>query len=433
SSLTGHCVPPFLDESLFPSEGGFVHGRFCAPFGAGRNETSCCLPCPTTDWTYGNSLKTYNTTAGWLNVVGLIFLVFLLISYAVLPTQQTRSHYLSICLVVSVAMLELGFAIPLFANPRVCYNDITPNDMYSSTECAWGGAFVVAGGLSTALWILIRAFSMNLQICWDIVPGQKFFYASQAIGWGVAAALFTATMTATGVSFRFGASCHVNHANSLADFWGPLLAFEGAAGILQLATFIYCIHVYLKNLFLDRSHEQSNQSSGGFGNSARTAGARAVYQRLKKVLWLQWRGIAIVTICLVDVIFFAIVFVYLDGMQASVHNNFSTIEPWLLCLVHNPTERSKCLDLANEWVLDEEVVSAVLILLSITGLQVFFFLSRPALLPAWFQFLFSSSRSGNDEFVSLDARPDVMNNMGGPTPPKYAHVRGHQSTTFEMQ
>ncbi|MBE7200056.1 MAG: hypothetical protein INR70_19925, partial [Parafilimonas terrae] len=133
----------------------------------------------------------------WLNVLGLVLLVFMLLTYMVLPAQQTRSHYLSICLIISVLFITLGFTIPLGAKPEQCYNDITPNDMYTSTECAWSGAFILAGGLCAAMWIFIRALSMNLQICWDIVPGRKFFYISQAAGWGIPAAFFTAIMAVT--------------------------------------------------------------------------------------------------------------------------------------------------------------------------------------------------------------------------------------------
>ncbi|RMY96037.1 hypothetical protein D0862_08624 [Hortaea werneckii] len=113
------------------------------------------------------------------------------------------------------------------------------------------------------MWIFIRALSMNLQICWDIVPGKKFFYAAQAFGWGIPAVLFAASLTATGLSYHFGNACLLNHKNSMADFWGPLLGIAGAAGLLQLATFGYCIHVYLKNLWSDQSQESSAASGSG--------------------------------------------------------------------------------------------------------------------------------------------------------------------------
>jgi hypothetical protein len=438
SSLVGNCVAPFLDAAKFPGQGGYIGGRLCSQVKLLPDDPTCCLPCPSTKWIYPDSFNTYTQVSEWLNVIGLILLVFMLISYIVLPAQKTRSHYLSVCLVVSAIMIALGFTIPLAAKPEQCFNEITPNDMYSSAECAWSGAFIVAGGLSATMWIFIRALSMNLQICWDIVPGRKFFYGSQALGWGLPAALFTATMTVTGVSFRFGSACHVNHPHSMADFWGPLLGLAGAAGLLQLVTFGYCIHVYLKNLWSDQAGSSTNASGSGlpsYSGSVRTQTARAVYQRLKKVLWLQWRGICIVSIILVDVVFFSIVFVYLDGLQNSLTADWQRIEPWLTCLALNPTNKDACISKVSHIIVNEGTVIAVLLLLSLTGFQVFIFLVRPSVFEAWVDFVRCRFSPHRQEFVSLDARqPDILARSNSKQELlKYDHVRGHLSTTFEMQ
>jgi len=77
---------------------------------------------------------------------------------------------------------------------------------------------------------------MHLQICWDIIPGKRFFYAAQFLGWGIVAILFTVAITITGVSFRFGDACHVNSKHAVQDYWGPLLGLSGGAAILQLIT-----------------------------------------------------------------------------------------------------------------------------------------------------------------------------------------------------
>ena len=127
--------------------------------------------------------------------------------------------------------------------------------MYSSLTCAFSGAFIIAGGLSIDVWskcrvlqtiefllifspvpVFIRALSMHLQICWDVMPGKKFFYAAQILGWGIIAVFFTVTITFTGVSFRFGDACHVNSLDSMKDFWGPLLAIAGISALFQMAT-----------------------------------------------------------------------------------------------------------------------------------------------------------------------------------------------------
>jgi hypothetical protein len=81
---------------------------------------------------------------------------------------------------------------------------------------------------------------MHLTVVWDIVPGTRFFYISQAVGWGVPAALFTSAISISGVSFRFGSTCHINHDDSMATFWGWLLAVAGAALIVQITTYVTC-------------------------------------------------------------------------------------------------------------------------------------------------------------------------------------------------
>jgi len=132
----------------------------------------------------------------------------------------------------------MGFVVPFGVQPPQCHDEITPNDMFSNITCAWSGAFIIAGGLSIAVWIFIRALSMHLQICWDVMPGKKFFYVAQGVGWGLVAVFFTVCITFTGVSFRFGDVCHVNAAESMKTFWGPLLAIAGAAMVIQLSTFV---------------------------------------------------------------------------------------------------------------------------------------------------------------------------------------------------
>lgn len=301
--------------------------------------------------------------------------------------------------------------MPLGADPQECLNEITPNDMYSSTECAWSGAFIVAGGLSAALWVFIRAFSMHLQICWDIIPGRRFFYGAQAFGWGIPAILFAATITATGVSFRFGKACHVTHEHSIADFWGPLLAFAAASVVLQLATFGYCIHVYLRNLWSEGERSETNASgtdlppySGSINNgSIRTqAKTRAVWQRLKKVLWLQWRGLVIVSIILTDVVFFSVVFVYLDDLTSSIKKDFSKVAPWITCLAQSGGNKTLCYNEASHFLVGEPTVVAVILLLSLTGIEVTLLLVRPEMFTGWVEFL-RNKFSSRQEFVSLDA------------------------------
>lgn len=53
---------------------------------------------------------------------------------------------------------QLGFIIPLGARPEQCYDDITPNDMYTSITCALSGACLLAGGWCTVMWGMATCF-----------------------------------------------------------------------------------------------------------------------------------------------------------------------------------------------------------------------------------------------------------------------------------
>lgn len=144
----------------------------CQPIAEG-SPVSCCLPCPSTDWLYPDTFGHVNTAADWLNVAGLVSCAFLLLSFALLPVEKTHRHYLSICLVLAVILMQLGFIVPLAAKPDECHDIITPNGMESSLVCAFSGAFIVGGGWGGVMWVFLRALALHLQICWQVVMGKS--------------------------------------------------------------------------------------------------------------------------------------------------------------------------------------------------------------------------------------------------------------------
>ena len=358
-----------------------VTGRFCSDL----LPVECCLPCPQTEWLYPDNFTTITDSADWINVAGMFCSVFLLVSFACLPVEKTHRHYLSICLVIGVALMQvsdveerqddlrlltvrfqLGFIVPLAAKPEQCYNAITPNDMVSSKTCAISGAFIIAGGWSGVMWVSLRALALHLQICWEVVIGPTFMWGAFAAGWGIPAIGLTVALVFSGVSFRFGDTCHMNHNNSLATIWIPLLAVAGITVITQFATFGYCIKVYLASL-VDDSTTTNTSGLGSYTNSVRgTITPRQAYRRVRRVIELQWRGIAIVLLIVADVVFFAIVFVFVDDLQTNVIKNPTKALKWLECLVESHGDKNACLNYASTLVVNEATVMSVLILLSVS-------------------------------------------------------------------
>ncbi|GAB1310080.1 Frizzled/smoothened-like sans CRD protein B [Madurella fahalii] len=401
SADRGGCPAPFFQDTLF-TDGGFVEGRLCSSV---LGNITCCLPCPMTQWAYPDSFETMNAAANWVAVASTVCCVVLLLSWAVLPVDKTFRHYLSISLTAAVMFMNLGFVIPLAGNPEQCYDTITPNSMQTSSMCAASGFFIIMGGWAGVMWVFLRALSLHLQICWQLVVGRNFMWFSQAVGWGLPAVGVVLAFILSGVSFRFGQTCHINHRNSLADLWIPLLVFAGFTIIIQFATFGYCIKVYLASL-ADNSASTEGSNLPSYTNSIRTMTPKQAYRRVRRVIALQWRGIAIVLIIIADVIFFSVVFVFQDNTVEQVKHDQSIAMPWVTCLYFSRGDKNACLEEAKPLVVNQATVGAVLFLLGMNGIWLAFFLGRWSMITGWRDLLISVPNRSKREFVSVDARLD---------------------------
>lgn len=114
----------------------------------------------------------------------------------------------------------------------------------------------------------------------------------------------------------------------------------------------------------DKTETQSSAGLPSYTNSVKTRSARAVYRRVRKVLWLQWRGITIVVFILVDVVFFSVAFIYLNAVETHVTTDLEAAMPFLGCLMTK--ERKECFALGQELFINEDTVIAVLMMLSVS-------------------------------------------------------------------
>jgi hypothetical protein len=88
---------------------------------------------------------------------------------------------------------------------------------------------------------------------------------------------------------------------------------------------------------------------------------------VRRVIQLQWRGIAVVILIVADVIFFSVVFVYMDNTTQGAIEHFNTVQPWVFCLIMAGGDKNQCIDKARSFVVNEVTVMAVLILLSVSS------------------------------------------------------------------
>ncbi|CAI7652709.1 unnamed protein product [Penicillium viridicatum] len=408
-ALTGDCPAPFLQETLFPTVGGFIDGRYCKNVNYGNATYSCCLPCPLAEWRYDADLAEKISVTSWISVAILPLCIFLLISYAVLPVKWTHRHYLSVCFTLGICCMELAFIIPLGAKPDQCHNAITPNDMRSDLSCAFSGSLLLFGGWLVVIWSFIRTIAFHLQVCWERVLGPKFMWTAFVCGFGIPAIGLTIMLILTGVSFRFGEICHINVTNGLYDYWIPIMIFATASLFLQLSTMVYCTHIYLRSLF-ESSTPGNSGTNPSYSASIGTVTARQAYRRVRRVIKLQWRGIALTSIILGNVIFFAVVFINLDNAVAPTVENVRTAGPWLLCLAETG-DKDLCRKYAAAIGPNQATLLAVVFLLSLVGFWNFILFARPSMFAGWLD-LFHRKVTRRHEFVSVDATTRFADNKG---------------------
>ncbi|KAL2867128.1 protein gprM [Aspergillus lucknowensis] len=400
NDLRGACPPPYYQEDLFDN-GGFVGGRFCQNTPTAGN-ASCCLPCPQASWLYGEEIQDKIKIASWVSVAVLPLCVFLLVSYAVLPAKRTHRHYLSICFTLGIGLMQIAFIIPLGTKPDQCYNEITPNDMYSSLSCAFTGSILLFGGWVVVVFSFIRTIAFHLQVCWEVILGPKFMWGALICGLGIPIIGTSIMLVLTGVSFRFGDTCHINIEKSLQDYWIPLISFAGASLIMQFTTMGYCVHVYIKSLY-DPAPTTNSSNLQSYTASVGTLTARQAYRRVRKIFKLQWRSNCVVLVILANVIIFAIIFIRADKQLKVTPENLENATPWLLCLGLYPGDRTKCFDYAKDVGPSEATLLALLFLLTLVGFWNFLLFARPSMFVGWLD-LFRRKETAQFEFVSADAR-----------------------------
>lgn len=287
---------------------------------------------------------------------------------------------------MAIFVLEMAYVVPLGTKPDQCADPITPHNMHSDASCGVSGFFLLFGGFGGVMWVFIRSLSVHLQICWKVVPGELFFYAAQVGGWGVTVLFVVLAMVMSGVSYRLGSTCYINHENSIGVYWGPLLAFAGLSLVLQLITFIYCIKVYLSVAGGPKALPSSNIS--GAQETTTSSGRsvvvkRATYRRVRKVIALQWRGMTVVVLVVITACYLATVFLLLDQDISRAYDDVQSIVPWVICLVTSQGSKETCQDLTSGFVLREQVVLPVPYLIVMCGIWCLFFLGRWGMVLGW--------------------------------------------------
>ena len=212
---------------------------------------------------------------------------------------------------------------------------------------------------------------MHLRVCWDIVPGQAFFWFSQVFGWGTNAILLIAGLAATGVSNRIGSTCLPNHPHTVADFWAWLIVFSGLAVAIQLATSGYYIWIYVRNLLVDhRSPAGKDHSFVGnilASSSFQTIHAKSTWLKVRGLLFSQWRSLLISVMVIVEAGYFTGVFLKEDVLSSSpiTASKIVNLDMWAVCLIESGGDKNACLGQGETLTLRPSTVLSSVVLVSV--------------------------------------------------------------------
>ena len=144
-----------------------------------------------------------------------------------------------------------------------------------------------------------------------------------------------------------------------------ILAYHSLWMLTLSFRFGYCIYVYLKNLQSDEGEGTNSTGLPSYVGRSRKETTRAVYRRVSQVFRLQWRSNLVVVIILVDVIYFATVFLYLEERIAEASANPDILKDWLTCLVLSGGNADRCYAEASTITLPMSVISGLLITFSV--------------------------------------------------------------------
>ncbi|KAK5126446.1 hypothetical protein LTR85_010682 [Meristemomyces frigidus] len=392
------CPAPFLAASNYPATGGELSGRFCATI---TDSLTCCLPCPITDWVFKDDFKTQAPAANYLSVASFVCNILLLLTFIVLPEEQSHKHYLSVGVTVSLLMLSLAFIIPLGTKPELCHNEITPNNMYTDVGCAWTGALLLAGAMGAVVWILLRSIWTALRIIFDFKRTDIFKWVSLALGVGLPALFLAVEMPVTGVSYRLGNVCIPNGQAAFVTWFVWLLAFAASSAIILIGTIIYCLWKFALSalaggyMSTHRSTKSVDSAVSGEAEPGQQPSRRAIrrrkrveWARIERVLYLQWRTILLAFIVVNETIFFALVFVQQTGAaQAAAQGITPPDQIWAACLIGNQGDKNACLNESSGLGLSEPRVIATLLLASLLGPVVFLLMLRWSMFTGWYHLL----------------------------------------------
>lgn len=177
-------------------------------------------------------------------------------------------------------------------------------------------------------------------------------------------------------SYQVGKVCILNHVKSTATSWGPVLAVAITSMVVQLLTILYCVHIVLKPIAYERlwlPYRQRHTSS----ESRHVFSIQLAASRIRKLLLMQWRPIAMVAVVAVYAAFISSVF-----LRVGTQNDYSdeAVQLWFSCLVSSQGEGGDddegCEQFASRVRMNQAGVLAALFMMGVSSSPPLYLYSR---------------------------------------------------------
>lgn len=116
-------------------------------------------------------------------------------------------------------------------------------------------------GIGIELIIVVcRTIYLHCQICWNLHVTRLPLIFLNIIGWLIPAILLAVVFGVAQITYTVSHHCSVRADWVVNLLIIPIIIEIGCAFVVQFATFIYCVHVYLRSLV--EPPPPSNESSG---------------------------------------------------------------------------------------------------------------------------------------------------------------------------
>ncbi|KAF2109993.1 hypothetical protein BDV96DRAFT_651554 [Lophiotrema nucula] len=280
--------------------------------------------------------------------------------------------------------VQLGFIILLGQQPDQCYDAVTPNDMSSSTICAFTGAFVAFGLMTSVTWIMVRAIYMHLLICWTVNPNRYLNWGANIIAWALVVIFTTAVHIPV---CRFGSGDTVT--STLA---APFRHFEVGCSLSGrshwcCSSFVYCAKVYITFSLISKnvSSQNSTTPSTSTTNSklARARAARSTALHVTAALGLHWRFLAIIAFSMMTTVIVCTIFSIADAHAE--HMPFGNVDPLQVQKYQPKNSSLNCTtdELTSPFRQPEANVMAAFFVLGFFSIEILTLLWRNEIITGW--------------------------------------------------